>query len=34
MAEWSARRTRNPAVLGSSPALGRPEFKSSATLAK
>ena len=21
MAEWSARRTRNPAVLGSSPAL-------------
>ena len=40
MAEWSARRTRNPAVPGSSPALatswdlfhGTPEFKSSATL--
>ena len=38
--EWSARRTRNPAVPGSSPALGtcsicslsHPEFKSSATL--
>ena len=39
VAEWSARRTRNPAVPGSSPALplagfvlGRPEFKFSATL--
>ena len=39
MAEWSARRTRNPAVSGSSRlwllagfVLGRPEFKSSATL--
>ena len=39
MAEWSARWTRNPVVSGSSPslatcsiALGRPEFKSSATL--
>ena len=36
MAEWSARRTRSPAVPGSSPALelfhGDPEFKSSATL--
>ena len=39
LAEWSARRTRgNPAVPGSSPALatcwslGRPEFKSPATL--
>ena len=36
MAEWSARRTLNPAVPGSSPALplvlGRPQFKSSATL--
>ena len=39
MAEWSARRTRNPAVPGSSPALplagfvlDRPEFKSTATL--
>ena len=43
MAEWSACRTRNPAVPGSSPVLapcwplagfvlGRPELKSSATL--
>ena len=40
MAEWSACRTRNPAVPGSSPALslllnlflGSPEFKSSAML--
>ena len=40
MAEWSACRTCNPAVLGSSPALittwilflCSPEFKSSATL--
>ena len=37
--EWSARRVRNAAVPGSSPTLttsgfvlGRPEFKSSATL--
>ena len=41
MADWSAPRTRNPAIPGSSPVplwllagfvLGRPEFKSSATL--
>ena len=40
VAEWSAHRTRNPAVPGSSPALrplagfvlGRPEFKFSTTL--
>ena len=41
VAEWSARRTRNTTVLGSSPALattdldlfhGSPEFKSLATL--
>ena len=41
VAEWSARRTRNPAIPGSSPALatciagfvlGRPEFKFSAML--
>ena len=45
MAEWSAPRSRNPAVPGSSPALtisdhhldlflGSPESKSSATLVK
>ena len=40
MAEWSARRTRSPTAPGLSPALaivagfvlGRPKFKSSATL--
>ena len=41
MAEWSSRRTRNPAVSGVCPALSwpltgfvlsRPKFKSSATL--
>ena len=41
MAEWSVHRTRNAAVLGSSPTQatywifsGHPEFKFSATLVK